>query len=57
MTVQYLAKAKTDIRIVTEADGVDWSTPGNIDVPLAGYDAEGAKVFSAVITMNVKHRA
>ena len=55
MTVQYLAKAKTDIRIVTEADGVDWSAPGNIEVPLAGYDAEGANVFSAVITMNVKH--
>ena len=55
MTVQYLAKAKTDIRIVTEADGVDWSAPGNIEVPLAGYDAEGVKVFSAVITMNVKH--
>lgn len=55
MKVQYLAKAKTDIRIVTEADGVDWSAPGSIDVPLAGYDTEGKKVFAAVITMNVKH--
>ncbi|MBL0729875.1 hotdog fold domain-containing protein [Piscinibacter sp. HJYY11] len=55
MTVQYLAKAKTDIRVVTEADGVDWSKPGNIEVPVAAYDTEGTKVFNAVITMNVKH--
>jgi acyl-coenzyme A thioesterase PaaI-like protein len=55
MTVQYLAKAKTDIRVVTEAEGVDWSKPGNIEVPVAAYDAEGTKVLGAVITMNVKH--
>lgn len=55
MTVQYLAKAKTDIRVVTEADGVDWSKPGNIEVPVAAYDTEGTKVLGAVITMNVKH--
>jgi acyl-coenzyme A thioesterase PaaI-like protein len=55
MTVQYLAKAKSDIRVVTEADAVDWTQPGNIDVPVAAYDVEGLKVFTAVITMNVKH--
>ncbi len=55
MTVQYLAKAKTDIRVVTEADAVDWSVAGNLDVPVAAYDTEGTKVFSAVITMNIKH--
>jgi acyl-coenzyme A thioesterase PaaI-like protein len=55
MQVQYLAKAKTDIRVVTEADAVPWSQAGNIDVPVAAYDTEGAKVFSAVITMNIKH--
>ena len=55
MTVQYLAKAKTDIRVVTEADAVDWTQAGNLDVPVAAYDTEGTKVFSAVITMNVKH--
>ncbi|HEY0819180.1 MAG TPA: hotdog fold domain-containing protein [Rhizobacter sp.] len=55
MTVQYLAKAKTDIRVVTECDGVDWSQPGNIEVPVAAYDTEGTKVLGAVITMNVKH--
>lgn len=55
MTVQYLAKAKTDIRVVTEAEGVDWSQPGNIEVPVAAYDTEGTKVLGAVITMNIKH--
>ncbi|HET7792948.1 MAG TPA: hotdog fold domain-containing protein [Rhizobacter sp.] len=55
MTVQYLAKAKTDIRVVTEAETVDWSQPGNIEVPVAAYDTEGTKVMGAVITMNVKH--
>lgn len=55
MSVQYLAKAKTDIRVVTEAASVDWSAPGNIDVPVAAYDNDGTKVFSATITMNIKH--
>ena len=55
MSVHYLAKAKTDIRVLTEAEGVDWSQPGNIEVPVAAYDTEGTKVLSAVITMNVKH--
>ncbi|MBI5258273.1 MAG: DUF4442 domain-containing protein [Burkholderiales bacterium] len=55
MSVQYLAKARTDIRVVTEAADVAWSTPGNLEVPVAAYDSEGTKVFSAVITMNVKH--
>lgn len=55
MTVQYHAKAKTDIRMLTEAAEVDWSVAGNVDVPVAAYDNAGTKVFSAVITMNVKH--
>lgn len=55
MSVKYLAKARSDIRVVTEAAGVDWSVPGDIDVPVAAYDTDGTQVFSAVITMNVKH--
>jgi acyl-coenzyme A thioesterase PaaI-like protein len=55
MSVKYLAKAKTDVRVVTEAESVDWSVAGNVDVPVAAYDTEGTKVFSAVITMNIKH--
>ena len=55
MTVAYLVKAKTDLRVVTEASGVDFSVAGDIIVPVAAYDDEDCKVFTAQITMNVKH--
>lgn len=55
MTVRYLAKAKTDLKMVTEAEGVDFSQPGDIVVPVAAYDADNTQVFTAEITMNVKH--
>lgn len=55
MTVAYLAKAKTDLRVVTEAADVDFAAEGDIVVPVAAYDIEGVKVFTAEITMNVKH--
>ena len=55
MTVAYLAKAKTDLKVVTEATEVDFSVAGDIIVPVAAYDNDGVKVFTADITMNVKH--
>lgn len=55
MTVRYLAKAKTDLTMKTEADGTDFSQAGDIIVPVAAYDANDTKVFTAEITMNVKH--
>jgi len=55
MNVQYLAKAKTDLRVVAEGEGVDFSQPGAIVVPVAAYDSDGTKCFTADITMNVKH--
>lgn len=54
MSVEYLAKAKSDIRAVADGSGVDWSTPGDKVVPVDVYDAEDRKVFTARITMNVK---
>ncbi len=54
MTVAYLAKAKTDLKVVTEATEVDFSVAGDIIVPVAAYDENGVKVFTAHITMNVK---
>lgn len=54
MTVEYLAKAKTDVRAVADGSGVDWSTSGDKVVPVDVFDAEDKKVFSARITMNVK---
>jgi len=54
MTVQYLAKAKTDLKVICEANDVDFSEAGSVVVPVAAFDTEGTKVFSADITMNVK---
>lgn len=55
MSVQYLAKAKTDLKVICDAAELDFSQPGEITVPVSAYDTEGTKCFSADITMNVKH--
>jgi len=55
MTVAYLAKAKSDLTVVTESEGVDFSIAGDIVVSVAAYDKDDVKVFKADITMNVKH--
>jgi acyl-coenzyme A thioesterase PaaI-like protein len=55
MTVAYLAKAKTDLKVVCDASEVDFSQPGEVIVPVAAYDDAGTKCFTADITMNVKH--
>lgn len=54
MTVQYLAKAKTDIRVVADGANVAWDNTGDIEVPVDAFDTEGKRVFTARITMNLK---
>lgn len=54
MTVQYLAKAKSDMRVVADGGAVDWNHVGNVDVPVDAYDTDGKCVFTASITMNLK---
>lgn len=54
MNVQYLAKAKTDMRVVADGSAVDWASTGNVEVPVDAFDTEGRKVFTARITMNLK---
>ncbi|MFP0198950.1 hotdog fold domain-containing protein [Pseudomonas sp. PHC1] len=54
MTVEYLAKAKTDVTAVANGEALDWQTEGDKIVPVDVHDAEGKKVFTALITMNVK---
>lgn len=56
MTVEYIAKAKTDLKVVCDGSDVDFSQEGQVVVPVAAYDTEGTKVFTADITMNVKHK-
>lgn len=54
MTVEYLAKAKTDLTAIADGSGVDWSAMGDIVVPVDLFDTAGNKVCAARITMNVK---
>lgn len=54
MSVQYLNKAKTDLKVIADGEGIDFSQGGEIVVPVAAYDDAGTKCFSADITMNVK---
>ena len=57
MSVEYLAKAKTDLRGVADGANVDWSQPGDVVVTVDVFDTAGTKVFTARITMDVKHAA
>jgi acyl-coenzyme A thioesterase PaaI-like protein len=54
MTVEYLAKAKSDIRAVADGSAIDWASGGDKVVPVDIFDEGGVKVFTARITMNVK---
>jgi uncharacterized protein (TIGR00369 family) len=54
MNVQYLAKAKTDLKAVAEGSGIDWTTPGRLTIPVDLFDTDGNKVFAAQIIMNIK---
>ena len=53
MNVKYLKKAKTDLKVVADGSGIDWTATGGIKVPVSIYDTEGTVVFTALITMSV----
>lgn len=53
MTVKYLKKAKTDLKIVADGTGINWALTGDIKVPVNVYNTEGEVVLTALITMNV----
>lgn len=57
MTVEYLAKVKTDVRAVSDGSAIDWTQAGDQIVPVDVFDTTGKKVFTARITMNVKAAA
>ncbi len=54
MSVRYLAKAKTDLRVICDARAIDFSKAGATIVPVTALDVEGKECFTAEITMNVK---
>jgi len=55
MTVAYIVKAKTDLKVVCDAREIDFSIEGVITVPVKAYDTNGTLCFTADINMNVKH--
>ena len=54
MQVKYLAKAKSDFTAVADGSKIDWSSEGDLDVPVSITDKDGKQVFTAVITMSVR---
>jgi len=54
MTVQYVKKAKTDLVAIADGSQIDWTSSGNIVVPVKVKDTAGEIVFTADITMNLK---
>jgi len=54
MSVQYIAKAKTDIRAVARSEGVDFGVPGDKVVAVDIYDTDDKVVMHADITMDVR---
>ena len=54
MSVEYLAKAKSNMTATADGAAIDWSTEGDKVVPVVIVDSTGKQVFTAQITMNVK---
>ena len=53
MNVRYLAKAKTDLRGIADGRKIDWSLPGDKDIPVTITDNEGIEVCAATIIVKV----
>lgn len=56
MDVRYLAKATTDLRGIADGTGVDWSQPGDIDVPVIICDTKETKVCKALVKIKVSYK-
>lgn len=56
MTVKYLKKAKTDLVAEAKGEGLDWQHAKEVIVPVEVRDTNNVLVFTAHITMNLKHR-
>lgn len=54
MSVEYLAKAKTDLTAIASGEGIDWASEGDKTVAVEISDSDEKIVFRAQITMNVK---
>ncbi len=55
MTVRYLKKAKTDLKVICDTSKVDFSQDGPAVVHVDAINSDGEICFDANITMNIKH--
>lgn len=53
MTVRYLAKARTDVTITCQGEDVDWTSTGDLQVPVIAVDTDGKQVATFRITMKI----
>ena len=56
MTIEYLAKAETDVTATARLDKTEWAGAENVSVPVTVHDANGKEVVRAVISMYVSPR-
>ena len=56
MTIEYLAKAETDVIATARLDKTEWTGAENIGVPVTVTDTNGKEVVRAVISMYVSPR-
>jgi hypothetical protein len=56
MTIEYLAKAETDVVATARLDKTEWAGAENISVPVTVADMNGKEVVRAVISMYVSPR-
>lgn len=56
MTIEYLAKAETDVTATARLDKTEWAGAENVAVPITVTDTNGREVVRAVISMYVSPR-
>jgi acyl-coenzyme A thioesterase PaaI-like protein len=56
MTIEYLAKAESDVTATARLDKSEWPGAENIGVPVSVHDVNGKEVVRAVISMYVSPR-
>ena len=56
MTIEYLAKAETDVLATARLDKTEWTGAENVAVPVSVTDANAREVVRAVISMYVSPR-
>jgi acyl-coenzyme A thioesterase PaaI-like protein len=56
MTIEYLARAETDVIATARLEKTEWAGAENVAVPVSVHDAAGKEVVRAVISMYVSPR-